>query len=256
MSTYLWQNFLKDQSVIRFIANSIASLYSDFYAKALVEIGPWKWAITKHILNVSDHFFVIEKDDTLEEGLMHLWLNKKQIIMEDVLKTDIWVHLNTRGVEESEAIVIGNLPYYITSPIFKHLFWKESPQFLWGFFMIQDEVGQKIKSDAKKKSYLWRLINRWYSVEYVKMIPAKCFSPAPKVKSCLIRVKKKRKTEAVDAHKLEDFLNLVSPYSRKTLGKISKMIEKRLGISLKIPEPLLGKRLEELGRSDLLEILW
>ena len=38
---------------------------------------------------------------------------------------------------------------------------------------------------AKKKSYLWWLVNRAYTVEYVKMVPAKCFSPAPKVKSCL-----------------------------------------------------------------------
>lgn len=65
--------------------------------------------------------------------------------------------------------------------------------------MVQDEVGQKIKSDAGKKSYLWWLVNRAYRVEYVKMIPAKCFSPAPKVKSCLLKFIKKEKTESVNA---------------------------------------------------------
>ena len=93
--------------------------------------------------------------------------------------------------------------------------------------MIQDEVGEKIKSDAKKKSYLWWLVNRAYIVEYVKMVPAKCFSPAPKVKSCLMRFIKKDTPENVAYEKLEDFLNLFSPYSRKTLGKIAKMIEKK-----------------------------
>jgi 16S rRNA A1518/A1519 N6-dimethyltransferase RsmA/KsgA/DIM1 with predicted DNA glycosylase/AP lyase activity len=38
--------------------------------------------------------------------------------------------LGDRGVKEDEAIAVGNLPYYITSPIFKHLFWKNNPKLL------------------------------------------------------------------------------------------------------------------------------
>jgi 16S rRNA A1518/A1519 N6-dimethyltransferase RsmA/KsgA/DIM1 with predicted DNA glycosylase/AP lyase activity len=49
------------------------------------------------------------------------------------------------------------------------------------------------------------------------MVPAKCFSPAPKVKSCLVRFIKKDSPENVEQKKLENFLNLYSPYSRKTL---------------------------------------
>lgn len=83
--------------------------------------------------------------------------------------------------------------------------------------MIQDEVGEKIRSDAKKKSYLWRLVNWAYQVDYVKMVPAKCFSPAPKVKSCLMRFTKKEKAESLPPALLEAFLNDFAPYSRKTL---------------------------------------
>lgn len=83
--------------------------------------------------------------------------------------------------------------------------------------MIQDEVGEKIRSDAKKKSYLWRLVNWAYQVDYVKMVPAKCFSPAPKVKSCLMRFTKKEKSESLPPVLLEEFLNNFAPYSRKTL---------------------------------------
>ncbi len=121
--------------------------------------------------------------------------------------------------------------------------------------MIQDEVGQKIKSDAKKKSYLRWLVNRAYQVDYVKMVPAKCFSPAPKVKSCLVRFTKKEKKEAIDPNKLEAFLNLFSPYSRKTLWKISKMNEKKWKNWFSIPSELQGKRLEELDWESLKIIL-
>jgi 16S rRNA A1518/A1519 N6-dimethyltransferase RsmA/KsgA/DIM1 with predicted DNA glycosylase/AP lyase activity len=64
---------------------------------------------------------------------------------------------------------------------------------------------------------LWWLLNRAYTVEYVKTVPAKCFSPAPKVKSCLVRLTKKKNVERVDFESLLEFLNLFSPYSRKTL---------------------------------------
>ena len=251
MSTYLWQNFLKDASIIRSIATSIGHLYEKTWAKALVEIGPWKWAITKKIKDISECFFVIEKDETMKEHLEAIGLEPNQIIFWDVLEQDIENLLESRGIKEDEAIAVWNLPYYITSPIFKHLFRKKEPKLLGWFFMIQDEVGDKIKSDAKKKSYLWWLVNRAYTVEYVKMIPAKCFSPAPKVKSCLMRFIKKEQPENVSYDKLEEFLNLFSPYSRKTLGKISKMIEKKWNWSYKIPENLQMKRLEELGWNDL-----
>lgn len=255
MSTYLWQNFLKDVSIIRSIATSIGYLYEKTWAKALVEIWPWKWAITRRIKEISDCFFVVEKDETMKPHLEELGLTESQIIFWDVLEQNIGNLLENRGVKENEAIVVWNLPYYITSPIFKHLFWKNNPQLLWWFFMIQDEVGEKIKSDAKKKSYLWRLVNRSYTVEYVKMVPAKCFSPAPKVKSCLMRFIKKEKPESVSYEKLEEFLNLFSPYSRKTLWKIAKMLEKKGTSKFVVPENLHMKRLEELGWGDLWEII-
>lgn len=256
MSTYLWQNFLKDSSIINFIALSIEKLYLTSWAKALIEIGPGKGAITKKIYQFSKCFFVIEKDMTMHEHLLNLGLQEQQITFCDILETDIVNLLNTDRILENEAIVVGNLPYYITSPIFKHLFWKENPKLLGWFFMIQDEVWEKIRSDAKKKSYLWRLVNRAYHVEYVKMVPAKCFSPAPKVKSCLMRFTKKEKIEAVDYQQLEHFLNLFSPYSRKTLWRICKMIEKRGEAWIPISLEFQKKRLEELSWQDLKEILW
>lgn len=221
----------------------------------MIEIGPGKGAITKRIHQLSDCFFVVEKDLRMQEPLQALGLAEQQIIFWDVLEQNLAELLREREVNAEDAIVVGNLPYYITSPIFKHLFWKEDPDFLWGFFMIQDEVGEKIRSDAKKKSYLWRLVNRGYWVEYIKTVPAKCFSPAPKVKSCLLRFTKKEKTESVAYSALEAFLNHFAPYSRKTLGKIAKMREKKGKSDYQIPPELQGKRLEELSWEDLEKVL-
>lgn len=255
MSTYLWQNFLKDSSIIAFIAESIQKLYLNSKAETLIEIWPGKGAITKKIKKISNSFFVIEKDITMKDHLFALGLKEHQIIFWDVLETDITRLIKNNWKTENQALVVWNLPYYITSPIFKHFFRKENPELLGWFFMIQDEVGQKIRSDAKKKSYLRRLVNRAYHVDYLKMVPAKCFSPAPKVKSCLMRFTKKERIEAIPADCLETFLNLFSPYSRKTLWKISKMTKKKGEGRFQIPLELQGKRLEELSREELKMIM-
>jgi 16S rRNA A1518/A1519 N6-dimethyltransferase RsmA/KsgA/DIM1 with predicted DNA glycosylase/AP lyase activity len=120
--------------------------------------------------------------------------------------------------------------------------------------MVQEEVGEKIRWDAKKKSYLYWLLNYGYHVEYLKTVPAKAFSPSPKVKSCVIGLRRKDEVPQVEFGKLVRFLDVFAPYSRKTLGKIAKMAKKD-GKHYCIPESLAKKRLEELGWDDLETIL-
>ena len=256
MSTYLGQNFLKDGSIINFISDSIQKLYQESWAKTLVEIWPWKWAITRKIYQISTDFFVIEKDTKMEEHLNKIGLDREQIYFENILNVDIESFLTKNGWDEKHTLVVGNLPYYITSPIFRLLFTNHEKGFLWGIFMIQDEVGLKIISSAAKKSYLWRLLNWGYSIEYLKMVPPKAFSPAPKVKSCLVKFIKKTQHEDCNFKDLEKFLNLYAPYSRKTLGRISKIIQKNEeSEAFSLPEELLSKRLEELSREDIKKII-
>ena len=121
--------------------------------------------------------------------------------------------------------------------------------------MVQDEVGQKLRSDAKKKSYLRRLLNYSCDVVYLKGVPAKCFKPIPKVKSCLIQLTIKSEQLPIPFERVVEFLELFAPFSRKTLGAIQKMIKKKSDISFDIPILLSSKRLEELSWDDLITIL-
>jgi 16S rRNA (adenine1518-N6/adenine1519-N6)-dimethyltransferase len=152
-----------------------------------------------------------------------------------------------------KTLIVGNLPYYITSPILRKFFEGKcqlNAQVVGGIFMVQEEVGEKIRYDAKKKSYLYWLLNYAYQVEYIKSVPAKAFSPAPKVKSCIISLVKKAELPQLSFEKLQAFLDAFSPYSRKTLGKIAKMLQKK-GTSFSIPEQFASKRLEELSWEEL-----
>lgn len=69
-------------------------------------------------------------------------------------------------------------------------------------------------------------MNWGYEVRYLKMVPPKAFSPAPKVKSCLVLFVKKQSPASVSLDALIRFLDLFAPYSRKTLGRIAKLQQK------------------------------
>lgn len=254
MSTYLWQNFLTDSKIRYWIADKAQSYFSENNCNNLIEIWPGKWSITKLILNISPNFFLFEKDETLKETLENVVSEKEswevKIIRWDVLDGN----LKEFEWKKEQTFIVWNLPYYITSPILRKFFWSGKGEFAWWLFMVQNEVWEKLRFDAGKKSYLYRILNYAYEVQYLKTVPAKAFSPAPKVKSCLIWLIKKDNIPNISFNKLIEFLDLFSPYSRKTLWKISKMIAKKWG-NFAIPEQLEGKRLEELDWNQLEEII-
>ena len=254
MSTYLWQNFLTDSTIRHWIADKTQDFFSKNNCEYLIEIWPGKWSITKLIINVSPHFYLFEKDETLKEKLEEVISNKEnwkvEIIWWDVLESD----LHQFNDIKNKTFVVWNLPYYITSPILRKFFWSWKGEFVWWLFMVQDEVWQKLRVDAGKKSYLYWILNYAYEVQYLKTVPAKAFSPAPKVKSCMIWLIKRDTTPNIPFEKLIEFLDLFSPYNRKTLWKISKMIAKKWG-EFNIPENLSRKRLEELDWDQLEEII-
>lgn len=87
--------------------------------------------------------------------------------------------------------------------------------------MVQKEVADKIKTDAEKKSYLWRLLNYQYEVTYLKTVPAKAFTPAPKVQSAVFSLVSKKligkPTVGFSYQKMIELLDKISMYKRKTL---------------------------------------
>ncbi|MDR0606929.1 MAG: hypothetical protein LBG52_00930, partial [Candidatus Peribacteria bacterium] len=212
--------------------------------------------MTRLIKDISPNFTVIEKDETMKTGLEEMLQGNGKIIMDDVLRASIGSAFFEDGKGLQRLFIVGNLPYYITSPILRKFFCTEYPDILGGLFMIQAEVGEKIARDAKKKSYLYRLLNYAYHVKYLKTVSAKAFAPPPKVKSCLVSLVKKAELPQISFERLLRFLEVFAPYSRKTLGKIAKMQEKREGKNtFFIPKHLAGKRLEALRREELEEIL-
>lgn len=257
MGTYLGQNFLTDNKIRHYLGDKIKEIYEKSWCEVLIEIGPGKWSLTKLIHEISQNFFVIERDDHLIENnkLKVEWLEKVNVIHADILDVDIKKELKERWQVPQKTLVVGNLPYYITSPILRKFFGKGNQEYMGGVFMVQKEVADKLCEDTNKKSYLWWIINFAYDVIYLKTVPATSFTPAPKVTSALIELKRKQTIPDIEFLTLLAFLDDFASFSRKTLRSIATMLKKKRWKEWKIPEQFEGKRLTELWREDLSKIL-
>ncbi len=254
------QHFLHDQEVLTRIAQLIEELTDTYTTTTTFEIWPGRGALTKYLLEQSSDLLLSEIDTSLKTYLEVLvrW-TPTQIVRGDVLQQP-FTHADEGNLLfgwhtliPEKTLVVGNLPYYITSPILR-LFFANHTTFPAGIFLIQQEVAEKICRDAQKKSYLRWLVNRTHRVRYAFTVKATSFSPPPKVVSAVIVVEKTawNELEDIPEDRLLSFLDLASPFKRKTLGKIQKMQQEAFATNwFAIPEQLCGKRLEELGRADM-----
>ena len=254
MWRYLWQHFLIDTTVLDGIVTDITSLLtSDTH---LIEIWPWQWALTKLIYQLVPNFRVIEKDPRMESHLLK-FLAQEQILLEDVLS----VSPSSLFSEYADVVVVWNLPYYITSPIIRQFFVETSIPRGW-VFLIQHEVAAKLASDYHKRSFLWWLVNLRCDVFYSQFVPPEAFNPPPNVDSGVIVITRVLDEALwvranISLDRLISFLDIVSMYKRKTLGKIFKMrFDDMQAAWFVLPDDLMWKRLEVLTWDEMYRILY
>jgi len=243
MWTKLGQNFLVNPAVIDFIISDIKA-HADLLLDTF-EIGPWKCALTSHLVKIKPDLKVFEKDESLKLFLIKC-VKEENIIMWDFLEANLEDYIKTNWFN-----AIGNLPYYITSPILRKLVLQKNPMKYW-IFMIQKEVWEKIKTNATNKSMLWYLLNLNHKISYLKTVPSSDFSPPPKVESCLVRFEYIWGNN-IDPNWLFNLLSLLTPFKKKTLWKIQKLLLKQWK-KLVIPEYLKWKRIHQLTYDDIKQI--
>ncbi|MFR2965897.1 MAG: 16S rRNA (adenine(1518)-N(6)/adenine(1519)-N(6))-dimethyltransferase RsmA [Anaerovoracaceae bacterium] len=119
-----------------------------------------------------------------------------RIINEDVLKLDI-----NRIIEEEQAErvkIIGNLPYYITTPIIMKLL-DEEVKAESITVMMQKEVADRIKAGPGSKAYgaISAAVQYYCTVEKIIDVPRTVFVPQPKVDSVVLKFKLREQKAAV-----------------------------------------------------------
>ena len=174
------QHFLSDTRILTAIVDALGPGTAD----TVVEIGPGRGSLTEILAERSGRVVGIEIDRALTEHLRKKFADKSnvEIVQADVLETDL------ATVGGNEFLLIGNVPYYITTPIvFKAL---EPPIPLRSVFLVQSEVADRMAATEDDESYgaLSVNISVVARVERVLDVPATSFRPPPKVESAVVRI--------------------------------------------------------------------
>ncbi|HWQ41785.1 MAG TPA: 16S rRNA (adenine(1518)-N(6)/adenine(1519)-N(6))-dimethyltransferase RsmA [Desulfosporosinus sp.] len=231
------QVFLMSDEVINSIV-SASTLSSDV---PLVEIGPGLGVLTRVLAQRVQKMWAVELDKH-KIGILNKELKGLpiEIVNQDALKLDLFELWG-----DKKGYLIGNLPYYITSPLIMH-FLDQADRLSGMTIMVQKEVADRIAAPPGSKTYGILSIAVQISAQVTKVtdVLPSAFWPAPKVTSAVIRLDL-RPYPGFDANKKDFFRVVKAAFSqrRKTLGNSLTG-----GLGLKKEEVI--ERMQGAGISD------
>lgn len=213
----LGQNFLIDDEARNAIVDALGGLGE----RTVIEIGPGHGAITAILAARCRRLIAIEVDRALAAELRFRFREQPQVevVEADVLDVDF-----AALVQQGEsADVVGNLPYYITSPILLRLFAAGTRGLLArAVVMMQREVADRLAASPGCREYglLSATTQINARVEKLFTLPPAAFSPPPDVFSTVLRLEFAPRFEelGVDAAGFDAFLHRCFAQKRKTLA--------------------------------------
>ncbi|MDH5435671.1 MAG: 16S rRNA (adenine(1518)-N(6)/adenine(1519)-N(6))-dimethyltransferase RsmA [Gammaproteobacteria bacterium] len=213
------QNFLHD-------ANIIARIIDVIHPKPeqqLVEIGPGQGALTSLLLNQLNHLDVVELDRDLVSLLEKQYPDRSKLTIHsaDALKFD-YCQL---AKQDKKIRLVGNLPYYISTPLIFHLLdQRHCIQDM--YFMLQKEVVERMAAQPSTKSFgrLTVMVQLFCQVEKLFTVPPGAFNPPPKVDSMIVRLTpfETPQYDIKDQALLRQIVNQAFSQRRKTLRNALK----------------------------------
>jgi len=213
----LGQNFLNDTQAIERIASSLG----DLTGRMVVEIGPGAGAMTSALVSRAAHVIAVELDPGLAAHLRGEFAAEKLTVHQrDVLSFDFAAAASEAG---QPLLVIGNLPYYITSQILLKLFAAGvRGTVARAVLMMQREVADRVAAAPGGRDYgvLSATTQMNARVETLFTLPPAAFSPPPDVFSTVLRLEFAPRFEelCVDAAGFDTFLKASFAQKRKTLA--------------------------------------
>ncbi len=176
----LGQNFLSDRASLEKIVHA-AQIQPD---DVVLEIGPGLGSLTRYLALSAKTVTTVELDRDLIPVLQAVLAPypNTRIIEGDILKVS-----PAQLMDSADYLVVANVPYYITSAIFRHLL-ETSPRPRRIVLTIQKEVAERICAEPGEMSLLALSVQVYGQPKITDILPAEAFFPAPKVDSAILRV--------------------------------------------------------------------
>ena len=185
-SKSLGQNFLTDKNIIDRIIEGSGVGPEDL----VIEIGPGIGVITREAAAVAKKVVAVEIDEDLLPVLQYTLgdLNNVEVVNQDILKTDLKALIAAQDFA-GKVRIIGNLPYYITTPIIMKLL-EEGIDCETITVMMQKEVADRLKAAPGKKECgaISLMVQYFAEVNEIVKVPRTVFIPQPKVDSTVLRL--------------------------------------------------------------------
>jgi len=144
----LGQNFLADKNIL----NKIVSACDFSPRDTVLEIGSGKGELTRLVAERTKKVYSVEIDKDLKDSFnnnLAEFKDRVKLINKDIIKVDLRELL---GRGEAKIRVVGNIPYYITTPIIEYLLtYRSLIQDV--ILTVQKEFARRVISPAGSKEY-------------------------------------------------------------------------------------------------------
>ena len=179
-------------------------------SETAIEIGPGLGGLTELLLPRCESLTAIEKDETMAAYLKETLPDPKlSVVRGDALKYRY-------ADAPAPFSVVGNLPYYITTPLCSAVLKALPASF---YCMVQKEAADRFFAAPKDPNYgpLTILVQLYYDAETLAAFPPDCFYPNPEVQSVFVGMTKRTGVPDADPKKLFVFATELLSMRRKTI---------------------------------------
>jgi 16S rRNA (adenine1518-N6/adenine1519-N6)-dimethyltransferase len=176
----LGQHFLTDRRILARIADALQLTGSE----TVLEIGPGRGALTDLLVERAGRVIAIEVDRALAELLRQKYARRGNVL---IAEADV-LEVRLGDLAAGPYQLIGNVPYYITTPILFHAL--QPPRAERAVYLVQREVADRLSAAPGSKEYGALTVNvaAVARAETLFRVPAGAFSPPPRVESAVVRI--------------------------------------------------------------------
>lgn len=176
----LGQNFLYDPNMIARILRSINAAKEE----TIIEVGPGMGALTEGLLGSAKDVWGVELDKGFSEYLKERFSGSQDfhLVHGDILR---W----TLPPEEGKVVLVGNLPYQISSPLLEWLI-QNRHRVSCAWITVQSEFARRmiVQPGTHEGSSLSCVVQMYTKPEILFKIPRTVFYPSPEVDSAFVRL--------------------------------------------------------------------
>jgi 16S rRNA (adenine1518-N6/adenine1519-N6)-dimethyltransferase len=211
--TRLGQNFLADPNLL----DAIVRLSEVGPEDVVVEVGGGGGALSERLAPRVSHLHVIELDASLRPELEALAEEHPTVILTwgDAMRLDL------RALEPAPTAMVSNLPYSIATPILIRST-EELPELETWTVMVQEEIAERLRAKPGSRAYGIPsvLVQLACEAELLRPVDPAVFSPRPRVRSALIRLR--RRGDAA-TERVRRLVHDAFAHRRKTLASSAEL---------------------------------